>query len=1267
MKYIALLLLLLSSFMLVAVDFSPLELTFQGQPGSLPAGWRFRNDKAGRNSGIIDSVRFESFNVMRVVAPADTTASLQYCPSSFPKGGRIQLIVWLRAAGGRLPATLFLLGDNYRWKAEKRFEVGKEWKACSLSADVPAQVERDAFWFRIDVPAGGELLVGKVTLTHLPENAGNIRVEFTTPLRGIPPDWEFRYAKPGPETGVTDEFSFESVPSVMRLVGPVKNSVAFQYRALPFPSGGRIKLTAWVRSEQGTIPFRLFLLGDNYSWKVERTFQAGPRWEAYSIIGSVPEKPRQNSFWLRLDLAAGNRLLLGRIEVEFLPEENRSRRSGNMVVNDDFRFGAWRWNRYYGTKLSAGQLAASLRQPVFTEETVVLPEGVCLYSQPEFYLPGREYEIRARMRSADGKPARITLYLITGNWKVFKRNFELTPEYRDYSFTAGMPHSRFNRFYARLDTQAGMAEIDRVQVAEGKPGRWLPEPELCAGPAGPTLFDQGVPGELLLRLLQNREKPVAGNLKFRIVDAFGRIVREGLLPFAARHDQILRYPLPDPERRGVFRVMLGDAGEFRYAVLRNLKGCRFTSNPFGGHYDPSGEQKLEVFDRYFPIVDSINRFFSPRDLEAVRHPIFQKQLADSPYRNVMRMPYVEAFQPGAACELTPENEAAFLRQVVDTVTACRGKLYGLEFFNEPHLWRITTGPDAGKRTMPPEKLAHLYKLAYPAVKQIDPAMRVFGPVGGLGFDRYFEAFAAAGGAKAVDALDFHGYNNDPDAENSAEQIGRLLRLFPLPAYNTETYYGFQDHRIRNSDDESGRSYFRANELEHASVMSSMMLHHAVHNVKFCNFMPRYLLDGVSGERMFPLAAAAAINAGIEFLGNAGKGREIPLDESLRCFLFEQAEGGPLGTLKVIGELTGGTVLPETVRAFDLFGNELSGRILKLSGPLVYLRFPAGSDAEKILRSLRFTGLGDPVSIQLSMSGRHSLLLRCRNRRADSLKAEIRFVGLPSGITVEPAAMTVELAPGAERQETIALAGGAVGEKCRFKVQVKTGEGTVTQEFSFAPIFVHYSRTLSFENVPFLSLAGDHLSCPFTPGLTWKGREDLCARFAAVWNEHGLKLRIVVDDDHFIAPESGEYAWRADSLQLYFDMKRDATVESDRARRNLVDDLVYNIGRLNDGRSIAYLSMAGGNRYLGDANRTTGIDDAVRVDSFLGRRGNVTYEIFLPEEALYLVRFQPGTRMGFSLLVNDNDGAGRKTGLTLASPGTQPHRNAAGYRDLIFIQ
>ena len=298
-------------------------------------------------------------------------------------------------------------------------------------------------------------------------------------------------------------------------------------------------------------------------------------------------------------------------------------------------------------------------------------------------------------------------------------------------------------------------------------------------------------------------------------------------------------------------------------------------------------------------------------------------------------------------------------------------------------------------------------------------------------------------------------------------------------------------------------------------------------------MPRYLLDGVSGERMFPLAAAAAINAGIEFLGNAGKGREIPLDESLRCFLFEQAEGGPLGTLKVIGELTGGTVLPETVRAFDLFGNELSGRILKLSGPLVYLRFPAGSDAEKILRSLRFTGLGDPVSIQLSMSGRHSLLLRCRNRRADSLKAEIRFVGLPSGITVEPAAMTVELAPGAERQETIALAGGAVGEKCRFKVQVKTGEGTVTQEFSFAPIFVHYSRTLSFENVPFLSLAGDHLSCPFTPGLTWKGREDLCARFAAVWNEHGLKLRIEVDDDHFVQPYTGLKTWNGDSIQCGF--------------------------------------------------------------------------------------------------------------------------------------
>ena len=60
-----------------------------------------------------------------------------------------------------------------------------------------------------------------------------------------------------------------------------------------------------------------------------------------------------------------------------------------------------------------------------------------------------------------------------------------------------------------------------------------------------------------------------------------------------------------------------------------------------------------------------------------------------------------------------------------------------------------------------------------------------------------------------------------------------------------------------------------------------------------------------------------------------------------------------------------------------------------------------------------------------------------------------------------------------------------------------------------------------------------------------------------------------------------------------------------------------------------------------------------------------YEIFFPSAALPLIRFDEGTRFGFSLLINDNDGNGRKSGLTLAPAGTEPIFHAASYLDMIL--
>lgn len=1105
-------------------------------------------------------------------------------------------------------------------------------------------------------------------------------IGFDGPAGSIPANWEFRYQQPGPGSGLTAEFSFEAAKSVMRVVGPAEKTVALQLPKCSFPPEGRVKLTIWARSAQGPSPFALFMLGDNYHWKVTGKFSAGAQWCAYSIEGDVPSRYEDNhEMWCRIDVPAGSDLLIGKVSLQKLPPSNAAAdQTGNLLVNGDFLFGDWGWHRYYHAKLAAGQLANSLRQPEFEHDSLILPSGVAMCSYMLAYLPDEEYTLRARLRQVGNEPAKITLFLINGGWKIQKREFTLTPEYREESFNAKVPRSKFNRMYVRMEVSQGGAQIAQVQLLRGKNPPSL-SPSLQLGVGGPTLFDQDTPGSIIIRAVRPSEATAPGTLKVQITDLSGSVVDSQTLPLAAGIDQSLKIPLPQPDKRGVFEVKLtasdGTAASFRYAVLRNLKERRFSSNPFAGHYEPYGEQNLAVFDRYFPVDGNINRFFSPADLAAVRDPIFQQELARSPYRNVMRVPYTEFFYPGASCEVTPQNEAALLEQVTETVRACRGKLYGIEIFNEPHLWRITSGPDAGKRTMDAGKVAYLLQKIAPAVKAIDPDIQIFGPVGGLGYDKYFEEFIAAGGSRAIDALDFHSYNTDPDAEDTAGQIRRLKAMFAgaagkdIPAYNTEVYYGVRNTPVINSDDETERSYFRDDELQHAALMTSMLIHHAVNRVGVCNYMPRYLLSGVSGGRMYPLAAAAAVNAAIEFLGDAGAGQEVVLDDSLRCFLFENAKPGPLATLGGIGGNCGQFELPAGVMAYDLFGNELAGRTVKIGSEVVYLRFPATADAAKILHALSFTGFGDPVACRLSLSDADSLQLSLRNRRNAPQSVRIEMVSLPERWQVSPVEFTAELPANGETELRCHVGNIDWGknQKSVVKIKITTAEGSVTREFQLTPLAVTYSPDLSFAEASVIRLGAQNLSSDFSPNLKWTGPDDLSAQFFAVWNEKGIKLRIIVTDDVFVPPSAGLTAWRNDSLQLFFDMRRDGTVDSDRRNLNLEDDLVYNIGWLERQRPAAYLAAANGNRYLGDANRTTGMDDAVRVECRQSGQNIIIYDIWLPSEALYLVPMRAGTRLGFSLLVNDDDNAGRKTGLTLSPPGTQPFRHAADFRDMILIK
>jgi hypothetical protein len=180
------------------------------------------------------------------------------------------------------------------------------------------------------------------------------------------------------------------------------------------------------------------------------------------------------------------------------------------------------------------------------------------------------------------------------------------------------------------------------------------------------------------------------------------------------------------------------------------------------------------------------------------------------------------------------------------------------------------------------------------------------------------------------------------------------------------------------------------------------------------------------------------------------------------------------------------------------------------------------------------------------------------------------------------------------------------------------------------------------------LGGENVSRQFG-GRNWRGDDDLTAEVRLGWNERGLGVSVLVRDDTAVFPKDFSDVWNYDSLQLYLDPLGDAT----KAAPNKGDDAEWLVAWLEGKTARAYLLHAPSGRYLGADNLTVGLDGDVKVTCRRLDDGGLFYDIFIPAACLPRLRCEKGGALGFSLLINDNDGEGRKTGLTLAPKHTHP--------------
>lgn len=144
---------------------------------------------------------------------------------------------------------------------------------------------------------------------------------------------------------------------------------------------------------------------------------------------------------------------------------------------------------------------------------------------------------------------------------------------------------------------------------------------------------------------------------------------------------------------------------------------------------------------------------------------------------------------------------------------------------------------------------------------------------------------------------------------------------------------------------------------------------------------------------------------------------------------------------------------------------------------------------------------------------------------------------------------------------------------------------------------------------------------------WKGKDDLSCKIYLMWDDENLYLATVAKDDVFNQTHTNGDIWGGDSLQLAFDRKRTSSPGS-----KGTDEFGF---AMNGNTIYKWRWISSEDHNTGEVN--TASCSIKRVDTY------TTYEIALPWKEILKDGVKPvsGTDIGFSFLINDNDGNGRR--------------------------
>ena len=334
----------------------------------------------------------------------------------------------------------------------------------------------------------------------------------------------------------------------------------------------------------------------------------------------------------------------------------------------------------------------------------------------------------------------------------------------------------------------------------------------------------------------------------------------------------------------------------------------------------------------------------------------------------------------------------------------------------------------------------------------------------------------------------------------------------------------------------------------------------------------------------------------------------------------------------------------------------------------------------------------PVEVELKTAPAKPLRLLASadfNRGFFKASAELEATaGAPVRLSIEPAGLSadgsLELAagianlsrkprsgtlrvsadfPGTFQPEKADFSGVAPGESAQFRFRLSAREPLSNHNRLRLNGTLSGGEAFELERpVDFLLCARDGETAPpgaalnsaeqYYPVISdarWGGPKDLSGRLTAAWNDTSLRLSLEVTDDVHHQPFKADGPlFDGDSVQIGIDTLCNRSVNYDN------DDYELCFGLTRNGPEFSVFAAPGG---MAERLKKQAVFKAVR-------EGEITrYDIELPWSALG-VKPKRGMKLGFSFLVNDNDGAVRKGFLQWTS-GIGPRKDPRQFGTLIL--